>query len=112
MKKDPMLKLIWLALAAVLACYLCGCQKNHDKYRLTPAYHTGQLVQFSKSIEHDYAAPGKRIWDIPQPMTIVSFTYNIEWRDNWYIVRLPDGSIYDTSIDELSLQEWNGRLEK
>lgn len=101
-----------LLLIAAVGIVLLGCQKEHTKYRFTPKYTIGEQVQFEKSIEHDNAAPGTHIYDIPQPMTITGFYYDATWRDNWYYVTLPDGTIYGSSIDELSLQKWNGTLQK
>lgn len=92
---------------------LFSCQKEHSEYRYKPKYHAGDKVQFEKSIEHDNAQPGKKMWDIPQPMTIDAFYYNATWRDNWYIVTYADGTKGDNvGIDELSLQKWNGKLQK
>lgn len=101
----------YLILVAI-GIVLLGCQKEHSKYRFTPKFSIGEQVQFEKSIEHDNAAPGKHIYDIPQPLSIVSYYYDATWRDNWYFVKLPDGSDYGSAIDELSLQKWNGTLQK
>lgn len=96
----------------IVALLFAGCKKDHADYRFTPKFQTGELVQFEKSIEHDYAGPGQRMWDIPQPLTITGYFYNDTWRDNWYYVIDASGVKRDAAIDELSLQRWNGRLEK
>lgn len=102
-----------ILIGILLLTITIGCQKEHAKYRFTPKYHVGDLVQFEKSIEHDYASGAyKRMWDIPQPFTIDSFYYNETWRDNWYYVTWADGTVDSSAIDELQLQKWNGKLQK
>ncbi len=107
-----MKNILLLTAIAVLLLTSAACKKDHAEYRFTPKFHVGEKVQFEKSIEHDFAQGGKRIWDIPQPMTIDSFYFNALWRDNWYFVTLADGTKYGSDIDELSLQKWNGKLQK
>lgn len=106
------IRLLLLGTITALVLLIFSCQKEHAEYRFKPKFNIGELVQFEKSIEHDYAEPGKRMWDIPQPFTVDSFYYNPTWRDNWYYVTDATGKKYGSAIDELSLQRWNGKLQK
>lgn len=100
-----------LLLPAIIVMFT-ACQKEHSEYRFTPKFHVGQLVQYEKSIQHDFAGQGKRMWDTPQPLKIDSFYYNATWRDNWYFYTDASGKAHEAAIDELSLQAWNGTLQK
>lgn len=106
------LRLLLFGLIVVLVLSLLSCNKEHSEYRYKPKFKVGQLVQYEKSIQHDYAEPGKRMWDTPQPLKIDSFYFNETWRDNWYFYTDNSGVKHESAIDELSLQEWNGTLQK
>lgn len=89
-----------------------SCKKEHAKYRYTPKFHIGDLVQYEKSIEHDFGKNGTHLYDDAQPFLIDSFYWNETWRDHWYYIHSQSTGEYQGSIDELQLQRWNGVLQK
>lgn len=117
-----------LLLIAAISMVLFGCQKEHTKYRLAPKFKVGDLLQFTLDHERDHYSSDSLYLDpqsgqyiahsvcclvnVPQPFKVVGYYYNETWRDNWYYVIEPDGKPWGSAIDELSLQKWNGKLQK
>lgn len=116
-----------LTLFGLIVVLILSCEKEHTKYRFTPKFKVGDIVQYEQSIQHDhyssdslYYDPGSGtyiahpvccLFNIPQPLVIDSLYYNSVWRDNWYFYTDHAGKKHP-AIDELQLQKWTGTLQR